>query len=153
MLKKSIYVWISISFLGLGYWFGSQTGQDQKGIFAAELNHLKDVGIDQFIRHFDGQNGKTNAKGFQFWFVPTDMSQGLLNLKLSEVKAFDASHAPHQHEEEEILLLIQGKAEFFLNGETRLVDANTSLYCPPNIPHGLRNVGHEPIRYLVIKNK
>ena len=89
-------------------------------------------------------------KGWEFWFVPSSLSKGLV-FKMTEVSANSANHPPHVHPEDEIIFVFEGKAEFSLSGETKVVGANSSLYCPPGMPHGIRNVGDEPIRYAIIK--
>lgn len=150
MIKKIAYLMGAFAFMALGYVLGLASGQYPHPAMA-EKGLSK--GIGEYIRHFDGTNASPTPKGFQFWFVPLEMSGHLMNLKMSQVKAKDSNHAPHQHPEEEILLLLEGTAEFILGNETQVVKENTSLYCPPGIMHGLRNVGDTPIRYLVIKNK
>jgi quercetin dioxygenase-like cupin family protein len=89
-------------------------------------------------------------KGWKFWFVPSSLSKGLV-FKMTEVSANSANHPPHVHPEEEIIFVFEGEVEFTLSGESKTVGPNSSLYCPPGIPHGVRNVGDTPIRYAIIK--
>ena len=91
-------------------------------------------------------------KGWQFWFVPSSLSKGLV-FKMTEVRAHSANHSAHVHPEDEIIFVFEGKVEFTLAGESKTVGPNSSLYCPPGIPHGIRNVGDTPIRYAIIKAK
>lgn len=92
---------------------------------------------------------KTEA-GYQFWFVDKMLADGK-TLKMSVVKPNSATHAPHAHPEDEFFFVLEGKIEFYLNGERKVVGPNASLYCPPNIEHGLRNVGDTEAKYLVVK--
>jgi len=47
--------------------------------------------------------------------------------------------------------VLEGSAEFFLDGETRIAGPFTSFYCPSNVSHGIRNIGDGVLKYLVIK--
>ncbi|MBN2410039.1 cupin domain-containing protein [candidate division KSB1 bacterium] len=108
--------------------------------------------LDNCVTVFD--EGKTEAKknGWAFWFARRDFTGGL-NLKMSFVKAGAASHPPHRHDEKEIFYILQGKANFNLNGQTRTVGENTALFCPTGVPHGISNASdEEPVSYLVIKD-
>ncbi len=92
---------------------------------------------------------KTEA-GYQYWFVDKMMADGK-TLKMSVVKPHAATHAPHQHPEEEFFFVLEGKVEFYLAGERKVVGPFSSLYCPPNVEHGIRNVGDTEAKYLVVK--
>lgn len=47
----------------------------------------------------------------------------------------------HLHAVEEVLEVIEGKAEITLRGESRTVTANQSVLIPAGVRHGFRNVG------------
>ncbi len=70
---------------------------------------------------------------------------------MSVVKPNAQTHKPHFHKEDEFFFVIEGKAEFHLNGETKVVDKYATFYCPANSVHGIRNVGDTELKYLVIK--
>ena len=95
---------------------------------------------------------KKTDKGWQFWFVPSSLSKRLV-FKMTEVAAHSANHPAHAHPGEEIIFVFEGEVEFSLAGETKIVGPNSSLYCPPGVPHGIRNVGDTPIRYAIILAK
>ena len=61
------------------------------------------------------------------------------------------THAPHEHAEDEFFFVLEGTAEFHLNGETTVRGPMTSFYCPTGSKHGIRNVGDTDLKYLVIK--
>lgn len=92
---------------------------------------------------------KTDA-GYQYWFFNKDFADGK-TLKLSVVRPHLATHPPHRHAEDEFFYILEGKAEFFLGGKWTAVVPNTSLYCPSNVEHGIRNAGDTELKYLVIK--
>lgn len=92
---------------------------------------------------------KTDA-GYQYWFVDKKFLDGR-TIKLSVVKPHEATHSPHKHAEDEFFFVLEGKAEFYLNGDTKIVGPMTSLYCPSYSEHGIRNAGDTDLKYLVIK--
>ncbi|MDH5604814.1 MAG: cupin domain-containing protein [Cyclobacteriaceae bacterium] len=156
MYTKILYLASAFVIFYLGYMSGSSSGTQDTLLHAA----IKKTGpkeynynIEDYINTLKESAVTTTQKGYQYWYVPKSMSNGKLNLKLSQVKAMEANHAPHQHPEEEIFLLIEGEAEFYLDGESRKVEANSSMYCPPNVMHGIRNTGKTPMKYLVIKTR
>ena len=106
--------------------------------------------IETCIREFSETAAEKTAQGWQFWFVPTDLSP-TFNVKVTQVGPQSANHPPHAHPEEEIYYVLEGRAEFSLQGKTRIVGANSTMFCPPGMPHGIRNVAEAPLRYAVIK--
>jgi uncharacterized cupin superfamily protein len=92
---------------------------------------------------------KTNA-GYQFWFADKDFLDGR-TLKLSVVAPGQASHPPHSHNEDEFFFVLEGTAEFYLDGKRQTSGPYASFYCPSNISHGISNAGDTELKYLVIK--
>ncbi len=106
--------------------------------------------IDHCVSKFlPSKIDSTNA-GYQFWFVDKKFVDGR-TIKLSVVERHKATHPPHRHPEDEFFFVLEGTAEFFLDGKTRIVGPMTSLYCPPNVLHGIRNAGETELKYLVFK--
>lgn len=106
--------------------------------------------IDNCVSTFSMQNTVKTKSGYQFWFVDKEFLDGR-TLKLSVVGPHQATHAPHQHPEDEFFFVLEGTAEFYLDGETRTGGPYTSFYCPPNVTHGIRNISDTELKYLVIK--
>ena len=102
------------------------------------------------VSEFSEERVQKTDKGWQFWFVPSSLSKNLI-FKMTEVSANSANHPAHAHRGDEIIFVFEGKVEFTLAGESKIVGPNSSLYCPPGIPHGIRNVGDTPIRYAIIR--
>lgn len=106
--------------------------------------------IDTCINAFDARAVEPTKAGYQYWFVDRNDLDGR-TLKLSVVAPGQATHAPHTHAEDEFFFVLEGRAEFIMNGQRRSVGPLTSLYCPPRSEHGIRNAGPDTLRYLVIK--
>lgn len=106
--------------------------------------------VENCINEFDMNKIEKTKVGYQYWFVNKEFLDGR-TLKLSVVGPNSATHAPHKHSEDEFFFVLEGTAEFYLNGERKTAGPYTSLYCPPNSEHGIRNVGEKELKYLVIK--
>lgn len=107
--------------------------------------------IENCVNEFSKDKTVPTHAGYQYWFADKAFLQDSRTLKLSVVEPGKATHAPHRHMEDEFFFVLEGKAEFFLDGKTVVVGPYTSLYCPSNQEHGIRNVGDVQLKYLVIK--
>ena len=115
------------------------------------VNHLeKEFTIENCVSEYSEEKSDETKSGHRFWFVDKDFIDGR-TLKLSAVKPFGATHPPHKHSEDEFFFVLEGKAKFYLDGKTKVVEAFTSLYCPSNVEHGISNAGDTELKYLVIK--
>ncbi len=63
----------------------------------------------------------------------------------------NASHAPHSHPEEEIILLREGMLEVFCNSQTHTMSAGSIFFAGSNDLHGVRNPGKVRAVYYVLK--
>lgn len=106
--------------------------------------------MDNCVTPFTFQDTIQTKSGYQFWFADKEFLDGR-TLKMSVVEPQLATHPPHQHEEDEFFFVLEGTAEFYLDGETRTGGPHTSFYCPPYSMHGIRNIGDTQLKYLVIK--
>jgi quercetin dioxygenase-like cupin family protein len=106
--------------------------------------------IENCVNQFNLKDTINTKMGYQYWFVDKNFLDGR-TLKMSVVKPNSATHAPHTHSEDEFFFVLEGKAEFHLNGETSIGTKYSSFYCPPNSVHGIRNIGEAELKYLVIK--
>lgn len=107
--------------------------------------------IESCVNEFDYDKRVIKEVGYQYWFVDKEFVPDGRTLKMSVVKPNAQTHKPHFHKEDEFFFVIEGKAEFHLNGETKVVDKYATFYCPANSIHGIRNVGDTELKYLVIK--
>lgn len=110
----------------------------------------KQYTIDNCVTEFSMDKTDKTQVGYQFWFADRDFIDGR-TLKMSAVAPHSATHPPHKHVEDEFFFVLEGTAEFFLAGKTKVAGQYTSFYCPSNVEHGIRNVGDTELKYLVIK--
>jgi quercetin dioxygenase-like cupin family protein len=103
---------------------------------------------------FDAQKAKLTKENFgdlKIYFEgPTDqlksMTAGSLRLKPGM-----SPHPPHQHPEEEILLVTEGSGEILVNGKTNQVSPGVMMYCAGGQLHGITNTGKTPLLFYFYK--
>ncbi len=60
-------------------------------------------------------------------------------------------HPPHQHAEEEILVLVEGEGVWILNGKETPARKGDVVYIAPWDMHGMKNTGTKPFVFYVAK--
>lgn len=107
--------------------------------------------IKNCVNQFDKSKAVPTKAGYQYWFADKDFLNGR-TLKMSVVKPHDATHPPHKHLEDEFFFVLEGKAQFYLNGDSIICEPYSSFYCPSMVEHGISNAGDTDLKYLVIKD-
>jgi mannose-6-phosphate isomerase-like protein (cupin superfamily) len=81
---------------------------------------------------------------------PTDqlkaMTAGSLRLKPGM-----EPHPPHQHPEEEFMVITEGTGEMVVEGKKSKVGPGTMMYCAGNKVHGIVNTGKTPLLFYFYK--
>jgi mannose-6-phosphate isomerase-like protein (cupin superfamily) len=62
-------------------------------------------------------------------------------------------HPPHQHPEEEFMLVAEGTGEILVDGKISKVGPGSMMYCDGNKLHGVENTGTEPMLFYYYKWK
>ena len=126
----------------------------EQGLILAQAADMEvSTAIDSLagiMNQFNLENIIPTKVGYQYWFADKDFLEGR-TLKMSVVAPHKSTHAPHQHIEDEFFFVVEGTAEFYLDGKTTVAGAYTSFYCPSWMEHGIKNVGDTELKYLVIK--
>jgi mannose-6-phosphate isomerase-like protein (cupin superfamily) len=60
-------------------------------------------------------------------------------------------HPPHQHPEEEIMIVTSGNGEILVGGKKVNVGPGSMMYCESNKLHGVKNTGSEPLLFYYLK--
>jgi mannose-6-phosphate isomerase-like protein (cupin superfamily) len=63
------------------------------------------------------------------------------------------AHDPHQHEEEEFMVITEGTAEISVDGKVTKVGPGSMMYCAGGKMHGIRNMGNRPVLFYFYKWK
>jgi quercetin dioxygenase-like cupin family protein len=88
----------------------------------------------------------------RFFDAPTPTLEQL-EVHVTTLRPGEAPHPPHQHPEEELIIVKDGTVESMLNGQARRVGPGSVILQASNELHGIRNVGAGPATYHVIKWK
>ena len=76
-----------------------------------------------------------------------------LEMHATTLEPGKASHPPHQHPNEELIIVMQGTVETLSNGEWKRVGPGSVIFNASNQLHGLRNAGTGEAIYHVINWK
>lgn len=107
--------------------------------------------IKNCVNQFSMDKAIPTKAGYQYWFADKDFLNGR-TLKLSVIKPHDSTHPPHKHAEDEFFFVLEGKAQFHLNGDSVIAEPYASFYCPSMSIHSISNAGDTELKYLVIKD-
>ena len=143
-MKKYLILLIALSFFVVDENFAQTSVDNQQTGDTLKYN------IDNCVNTFSLDKAEKTKSGYLYWFADKNFLDGR-TIKLSVVRPYEATHPPHKHAEDEFFFVLEGKAEFYLNGHTKIVGPMTSLYCPSYVEHGIRNAGDTNLKYLVIK--
>jgi quercetin dioxygenase-like cupin family protein len=95
---------------------------------------------------------KTSKTGSsrQFFRAPT-ATLDELECHVTTLNPGESPHPPHQHPDEEVMIIKEGTVETLVNGETKRIGPGSVIFQAANQLHGIRNVGTVPATYHVIK--
>ena len=74
-----------------------------------------------------------------------------LELHITTLQPGESPHEPHQHPDEEVIIIREGLVETLLGTRTQRVGPGSVIFQAANQPHAIRNVGDTPATYHVIK--
>jgi len=112
----------------------------QSGTLGAKVYHHGQIAYE----------GDQKKKGRRFFYGKT---HGGFKLEMHETALGEGTqtHAPHKHEHEEIVILVEGTVETYMGGKTEIAEAGSVIYLGSNQMHSVRNTGTAPCRYYVIE--
>lgn len=67
------------------------------------------------------------------------------------IKPGQEIHPPHEHAEEEYLMVLEGSGTWHLNGKDSPARAGDIQYSAPWDVHGIKNTGSTPLKFVVWK--
>ena len=76
-----------------------------------------------------------------------------LDMHITTLKPHTASHAPHTHPNEEMVIVREGTLQAHVNGKEIVVGPGSVLFFASMQPHAVQNVGDGPATYFVINWK
>ncbi len=84
-------------------------------------------------------------------FIDRTATLDQLSCHATTVNPGQASHAPHKHVEEELIIIKEGTFEVMQNGKISEAGPGSVIFEASNEMHGMRNVGEVPGTYFVVK--
>ena len=84
-------------------------------------------------------------------FYGTDHSGFGLEMHQTELAPGVESHPPHKHVHEEIMVVLEGQLQTWVEGKTQLAERGAVVYFGSNQAHNVRNGGQVPVRYYVLE--
>ena len=86
------------------------------------------------------------ARVFTHYNGPTDQLSGLC-AGMCVLDPGSSPHPPHQHPEEEFMIVASGTGEIECAGKTTRVGPGAMMYCAGNTIHGITNTGKVPMTF------
>ena len=92
------------------------------------------------------------GKGYRRDFFNRPTSQLVqFEMHTTALNANEESHAPHTHVQEEIILILKGNVEMYIDGDRYKASAGDLVFLPSRIPHALTNIGEEQCEYFAFQ--
>ncbi len=89
------------------------------------------------------QNG---CRVFVHYNGPTDQLAGMCT-GMAVLDPGASPHPPHQHAEEEFMIVADGTGEIVCDAKTTQVGPGAIMYCAANVLHGIVNTGQVPMTF------
>ncbi len=123
----------------------SESAEQQDGAVATQLSGAK---ISEGV--LDMSNTEPSVRDGQKVFVyfngPTDQLSGV-SAGACVLDPGASPHPPHQHPEEEFLIIGEGTGEIECAGKLSKVGPGAMMYCKGNTWHGITNTGAVPMTF------
>lgn len=122
--------------------------RSRKGI-NIERNNI--AGGRLLLNHDSIPYKETNNKGTRKYFDrPTAMTENF-EMHITYLKEKGPSHAPHQHVDTEIILIIDGQSEMMIDGKTFKAGPGDLYIAESGKIHGISNATDTPSSYFAFK--
>ena len=94
--------------------------------------------------------GAGEKKGRRFFFG-TNRSSFALEMHETILPAGTETHPPHKHPHEEIVIVMDGTLDVYIEGKIEKAEAGSVAYIATNEMHNMKSAGSGPARYCVIE--
>ncbi|MBY5960144.1 cupin domain-containing protein [Membranicola marinus] len=103
-----------------------------------------------FIQHDDQLFEKVDDRS-HYWHSHPTLNENADSYMVKVIIKAGDGHDFHVHPEmHEILYVLRGKAEQWIEDEMRILEAGDSVYIDANVVHGTFNAGEEDLEFLAI---
>lgn len=122
-----------------------------KGKLPMDIDRAKRAG-GSFMLNWNELATSNTGKGYRRDFFNRPTSQlGQFEMHTTALNANEESHAPHTHVQEEIILILRGHVEMYIDGDRYKASAGDIVFLPSRIPHALTNIGEEQCEYFAFQ--
>ena len=122
-----------------------------KGKLQMDLERAKKAG-GSFMLDWNDLKTNNTGKGYRRDFFNKATSQlAQFEMHTTALNADSVSHAPHTHVQEEIILILRGNVEMFIDGKLYKGAAGDLYFISSNVPHALKNIGKEQCEYFAFQ--
>ena len=122
-----------------------------KGKLPMDLERAKKAG-GSFMLDWNDLKTNNTGKGYRRDFFNRGTSQlNQFEMHTTALNADSVSHAPHTHVQEEIILILRGNVEMFIDGKLYKGAAGDLYFISANVPHALKNIGKEQCEYFAFQ--
>lgn len=105
-----------------------------------------------FMLNWNDLPTKNTGKGHRRDFFNRATSQlNQFEMHTTALNADSVSHAPHTHVQEEIILILRGNVEMFIDGNHYKGSAGDLYFISANVPHALKNIGKGQCEYFAFQ--
>jgi (S)-ureidoglycine aminohydrolase len=122
-----------------------------KGKLPMNLERAKQAG-GSFMLDWKDLKTSNTGKGYRRDFFNRATSQlNQFEMHTTALNADSVSHAPHTHVQEEVILILRGNVEMFIDGKFYKGSAGDLYFLSSNVPHALKNIGKEQCEYFAFQ--
>jgi mannose-6-phosphate isomerase-like protein (cupin superfamily) len=98
------------------------------------------------LHQLDSSAPVDGCRVFTHFNGPTDQLRGMV-AGMCVLDPGSSPHPPHQHPEEEFLIIAAGTGEIICGAETTQVGPGAMMYCAGDTVHGITNTGKVPLTF------
>lgn len=89
---------------------------------------------------------------YKMWYLTKEMTANGLNAEL-HIPADAMVHTFGKSPDQAVYFILEGKAKVTINGESRVVEALSSCYCPPHAQCSIQKEDDMKLKYIVVRTK
>jgi len=122
-----------------------------KGKLPMNIDRAKQAG-GSFMLDWNELKTNNTGKGYRRDFFNKATSQlAQFEMHTTALNKDSVSHAPHTHVQEEIIMILRGNVEMFIDGKLYKGAAGDLYFLSANVPHALKNIGKEQCEYFAFQ--
>jgi (S)-ureidoglycine aminohydrolase len=122
-----------------------------KGKLPMDIERAKRAG-GSFMLNWNELATTNTDKGYRRDFFNRPTSQlGQFEMHTTALNANEESHPPHTHVQEEIILILRGNVEMYIDGDRYKASPGDVVFLSSRVPHNLTNNGEDQCEYFAFQ--